>query len=59
MSPRKRFRCGVIGYSPAFNMGWTHLEAMTKNPGMEAAAVCDLNPEYRAAAARDWPGATV
>ena len=59
MSPRKRFRCGVIGYSPAFNMGWAHLEAMTKNPGMEAAAVCDLDPEYRAAAARDWPGATV
>ena len=59
MSPKKGFRCGVIGYSPAFNMGRTHLEAMTKNPGMEAVAVCDLDPEYRAAAARDWPEATV
>ncbi len=59
MSPKKGFRCGVIGYSPAFNMGRTHLEAMTKNPGMEAVAVCDLNAELRAAAARDWPGATV
>ena len=59
MSPRKVFRCGVIGYSPAFNMGKSHLEAMTKNVGMEAVAVCELNAECQLAAAADWPEAKI
>jgi len=49
-------RCGVIGYGGAFNMGNLHLTSMSKNPGVEVAAVCELDPARRAVAQEDWPG---
>ena len=59
MKQKRTYRCAVIGYSPAFNMGRAHLRSMTRNSGMEAVAVCELNPDLRAAAAADWPEATI
>ena len=59
MSARRTFRCGVIGYGGAFNMGNLHLKSMAKNPGMEAAAICELDAERRAVAADDWPEAAI
>ena len=56
---RKVIRCGVIGYGGAFNMGRAHLGSMIKNPGMEAAAICELDPERQAVAAEDWPDAAI
>ena len=49
------FRCGVIGYGGAFNMGRAHLASMRK-AGMVAAAVCDLDRGRRQAAEQDFPG---
>ena len=59
MSARKPFRCGVIGYGGAFNMGHAHLSSMVKNPGMEAVAICELDPARQAVAAKEWPGSVV
>ena len=59
MSARKTLRCGVIGYGGAFNMGHLHLQSMAKNPGMETAAICELDAERRDVAAEDWPGAAM
>ena len=50
------FRCGVIGYGGAFNMGRLHLTSMQKNKRMEVAAVCELDPARRAVATEDFPG---
>jgi len=55
MNARKSIRCGVIGYGGAFNMGHRHLSSMEQNRRMEAAAICEVDPERRAAAAADWP----
>ena len=55
MESKTGFRCGVIGYGGAFNMGRAHLASMEK-AGMAAAAVCDLDPERRKAADQDFPG---
>ena len=59
MSARKTFRCGVIGYGGAFNMGHHHLQSMEKNPGMETAAICELDAQRRDVAAQDWPEAAI
>lgn len=56
---RKVFRCGVIGYGGAFSMGNAHLTSLSKNPGMEAAAICELDPKRREVAAEEWPDATI
>ncbi len=59
MKIEKKIRCGVIGYGGAFNMGNLHLTSMSKNPGAEVAAVCELDPARREAAHKDWPQAQV
>ncbi len=59
MDLKRRFRCGVIGYGGAFSMGHHHLTSMSKNAGMEVAAICDLDVERRKIAAADWPQARV
>ena len=56
MAERKQFRCGVIGYGGAFNMGRAHLSSMQKNPAMVAAAVCELDESRRKVAEQDFPG---
>jgi predicted dehydrogenase len=48
-------RVGIIGYSPAFNMGRAHMSEAQK-AGMIPAAVADLNPDLLAAAEKDFPG---
>jgi len=50
------FRCAVIGYGGAFNMGRQHLQSLQKNEGFVAAAVCDLDAERVQAATEDFPG---
>ena len=59
MSAKKTLRCGVIGYGGAFNMGNLHLASMSKNPGTEVGAICELDAERREVAASDWPQAGV
>ncbi|MDP6019376.1 MAG: Gfo/Idh/MocA family oxidoreductase, partial [Candidatus Latescibacteria bacterium] len=56
MAQRKQFRCGVVGYGGAFNMGRAHLSSMQKNPGMVAAGVCELDDSRRRVAEEDFPG---
>ncbi|NKB66887.1 MAG: hypothetical protein GKR89_07500 [Candidatus Latescibacteria bacterium] len=56
MSNGKTFRCGVIGYGGAFNMGRLHLTSMSQNEGVEIAAVCELDSARREAAVEDFPG---
>ena len=58
-SKRRTYRCGVIGYGGAFNMGWTHLSMMSANPRMEVAAVCELDRKRLEVAAEDWPQAAL
>lgn len=48
-------KVAVIGYGAAFNMGKLHLNEMQK-AGMTPKAVCELNPERREAARKDFPG---
>lgn len=55
MVSERGFRCGVVGYGGAFNMGRAHLSSMQK-AGMAPAAVCDLDPGRREAARQDFPG---
>jgi scyllo-inositol 2-dehydrogenase (NADP+) len=52
----KTIRCGVIGYGGAFNMGKAHAGWMNAADGLEAVAVCDLDPARTKAAAADLPG---
>lgn len=52
----KRIRCGIIGYGGAFNMGKAHAGWINAAEGLEAVAVCDLDPARAAAAAADLPG---
>ena len=56
---RKVFRCGVIGYGGAFSMGNAHLTSLSKNAGMEAAAICELDPKRQKVAAEEWPDAAI
>ncbi len=51
----KDIKVGVIGYSPLFNMGRTHLREM-KKAGMTPLAVCDLSDQNLQLAAQEWPG---
>ena len=56
---RRVFRCGVIGYGGAFSMGNAHLTSLSKNAGMEAAAICELDPKRQKVAAAEWPDAAI
>ena len=56
---RRVFRCGVIGYGGAFSMGNAHLTSLSKNAGMEAAAICELDPKRQKVAAEEWPDAAI
>ncbi|MFC3801677.1 Gfo/Idh/MocA family protein [Cohnella sp. GCM10012308] len=47
-------RSAIIGYGGEFNMGKHHALEM-KNAGIELTAVCDINPDRAAEAARDFP----
>jgi len=51
-------RGAVIGYGGAFNMGKAHLSYM-QDAGMEAAAVCDIDPSRTESAQADYPGIRV
>ena len=55
MPSKRGFRCGVVGYGGAFNMGRSHLASMQK-AGMVPTAVCELDPGRREAAEQDFPG---
>ena len=57
MSANETIRCGVIGYGGAFNMGHRHLMSMKMNPGMEVAAVCEIDAGRRQVAQDEWPEA--
>ena len=48
-------KVGIIGYSPAFNMGRSHMTEAQK-AGMTPAAVADLSADNLAAAEADFPG---
>ena len=56
MSKQGAYRCGVIGYGGAFNMGRLHLTSMAKNKRIEVAAVCELDEARREVAKEDFPG---
>ena len=56
MDETKQFRCGVIGYGGAFNMGRHHLSSLNDKEGVEAVAVCDMDPARREIALEDFPG---
>ena len=58
-SRSRMYRCGVIGYGGAFNMGWTHLSMMSANPRMEVASVCELDRKRLEVATEDWPQAAL
>ncbi len=49
------FRCGIVGYGPAFNMGKYHGEVISKTAGLELAAVCDKDESRLEAARKDFP----
>ena len=55
MPAKSTFRCGVIGYGGAFNMGPHHLNSMARNAPMEVAAVCELDADRRRVATEDLP----
>jgi scyllo-inositol 2-dehydrogenase (NADP+) len=59
MGAKKQYRCGVIGYGGAFNMGRQHLSSLDDKDGVEAVAVCDMDAGRREIAAADWPGIKV
>jgi len=52
----EKMKVGTVGYGGAFNMGRQHLRELLLNPGFEAAAVCDLDPERLKSAQQDFPG---
>lgn len=58
-SKGRTYRCGVIGYGGAFNMGQAHLSMMSLNSRMEVAAVCELDPARLEVASQDWPQAAL
>jgi predicted dehydrogenase len=55
----KSIRCGVIGYGGAFNMGKAHSNWMNAADGLEAVAVCDVDPTRTQSAKEDFPGVRV
>jgi len=52
---KKTVRCAVIGYGPAFNMGKAHVDWISQTEGLEAVAVCDIDPKRTEAAKKDFP----
>ena len=56
MATANPFRCGVVGYGGAFNMGRYHLDSMSRNRRMQVAAVCELDPARLRVAEEDYPG---
>ena len=52
-------RCAVIGYGKNFNFGRMHGRWIGAAEGLELAAVCDVDPECRANARRDFPSVRV
>ncbi len=54
--PTRKIRCGLLGYGPAFSMGKTHANLINATEGMEAIAVCDVDPSRVEAARRELPG---
>lgn len=52
----RKIKVGTIGYGGAFNMGRHHLNDLLKNPGFQASAVCDVDPERVKIATTDFPG---
>jgi predicted dehydrogenase len=52
----KAIRCGIIGYGGAFNMGKAHAGWMNAAEGLQAVAVCDLDPARTETAAADLSG---
>ena len=56
MDAKKKYRCGVIGYGGAFNMGRQHLSSLNEKEGVEAVAVCDMDGARREIALADFPG---
>jgi len=50
-------RVGIVGYGGAFNMGKYHADIVKRTPGLEVAAVCDLDQERLKVAKEEQPGA--
>ncbi|MCC6444595.1 MAG: Gfo/Idh/MocA family oxidoreductase [Armatimonadetes bacterium] len=55
MKKAKTVRCGIIGYGGAFTMGKAHSNWINAVPGMQAVAVCDIDPARTDAARQDFP----
>ncbi len=53
---KRRARCGVLGYGPAFNMGKGHGEWMNATPGLVTVAACDTSAARMEAAKKELPG---
>ncbi|MFH1743509.1 MAG: ThuA domain-containing protein [bacterium] len=51
----KTVRCGIVGYGASFNMGKGHSDWINATPGMEAVAMCDIDPARVAVAKKDFP----
>ncbi len=49
-------RCGLVGYGGAFNMGEAHGKMIEQTPGLELAAICDLDTVRLALAKETFPG---
>ena len=56
VSEGNSIRCAVVGYGGAFNMGRAHCNWMNATPGLQAVAVCDVDPARTAAAETELPG---
>ncbi|MBI3910501.1 MAG: Gfo/Idh/MocA family oxidoreductase [Armatimonadetes bacterium] len=44
MPEERTLRCAIVGYGSSFNMGRTHAQYINAIPGLQAVAVCDLDP---------------
>jgi predicted dehydrogenase len=55
ITDKKKVRCAVVGYGPAFNMGKAHCNQIMATKGLELAAVCDADPKRIEAAEKDFP----
>jgi predicted dehydrogenase len=53
---KTQLNVGVIGYSPLFHMGRSHLKEMAQNPGFLPKAACDINADFLQQAEKDFPG---
>jgi len=55
-SRKRALRCAVVGYGAAFSMGRGHARWMADTPGLEPAAVCDIDASRLKDADKDLPG---